>query len=350
MVRDGIDHKSPAARGLIKKQCGQRGWTLCIGAGTSLTYDRSRNPFPAWNDLAVRLMRAADPALDDATADALKWTFSPDALIQAAHNASDDSRPFGERLADTLYCDLRATLGDEWQYFASAMVARRTSDLSPPSWQRFLDTVRRHYPCLTALGLAEILAPTLRGSYAPRAIFSFNAEPLFYALLTAFSGTCSDKQVLDRITRSISAASERIPYYYCHGLLPVPGSNAKVREPAIDKLVFSEGEYLRLANSNFSWQSTSFLFHSASTSIIFLGVSMTDPNMRRWLSWVHDNRLRELHDAERVTDPSTTHYWIHQAPPERRRWIEAAVAHLGIRMVWLDAWSDVAPLFAAMLA
>ena len=93
-------------------------------------------------------------------------------------------------------------------------------------------------------------------------------------------------KVLDLVTHSIShKKSDRIPFYFCHGLVPVPGQPRRRGSlQSIDKLVFSEAEYLQLANSSYSWQSTVFLDVCASKSVVFIGVSLSDSNMRRWLS------------------------------------------------------------------
>ena len=201
---------------------------------------------------------------------------------------------------------------------------------------------------------------------APRGVLSFNAEPLLLALTNALKveefhakgaplPTVGDRaQLFDFVTRSISRKrTGRIPYVFIHGLLPVPDpSGAGHRADASDKLVFSEASYLQLANTSFSWQSAVFLDAASSGHLVFLGVSLSDPNMRRWLAWAHENRCRELEAYGPHDGDSTSHYWLHKKPTDDsgRRWIESLVAHLGVRLIWLEDWSQVADAMRHLLA
>jgi hypothetical protein len=125
---------------------------------------------------------------------------------------------------------------------------------------------------------------------------------------------------------------------------------SKKRSPlltASDKLVFSESSYLNLANTNFSWQSTEFISYCLNHTIIFIGVSLTDPNMRRWLSWIQKLKETEVLEnnilPKEVLKQSYSHYWINKKPDniEEIEWIEACVKHLGIKIIWLDKWEDL---------
>jgi hypothetical protein len=207
-------------------------------------------------------------------------------------------------------------------------------------------------PELSAVNIAEAVMDSVAENRAPAAIISFNAEPLFYAIINAIAAERhvpkgkSDIQrtrVIDRVTRLISYREPgRIPYFSCHGLLPFPNANRRFKkEIDFGKLVFSEGEYLALANSSFSWQASAFLSTCVFRHMVFVGVSLADPNMRRWLAWVHAARKRELADFG-AARASTFHYWLNKRPgtAAEAAWIESCVAHLGVRLIWLDDWSD----------
>lgn len=239
--------------------------------------------------------------------------------------------------------------------FKKAITARNISNLGKTEWQAFIDLMSFYFPKLTALTVAARLAPLFKGPAAPSAILSFNAEPLFAALINANVATGRGMEggdVLDLIVHATSnRKAGRVPYVFCHGLLPVPGTPVQVLS-SVDKLVFSEAAYLALANSSFSWQSASFLRAAGENTIVFIGVSLTDPNMRRWLSWVHATRVAELTEAGDLAPTSTVHYWIKKAPGDAatKRWIESAVAHLGIRIIWVDQYADIAQTLGAMFS
>ena len=216
----------------------------------------------------------------------------------------------------------------------------------------------------TAAKLAHVLLQCVEKDKAPTAILSFNAEPLLFSMINAEAASrfrlrkgipdSDDAQngpgVVDRIEGSTSWAKKgRIPYYFCHGFLQVPSIGPKPlpgTPPAAlseSKMVFSESDYLNLANNVFSWQSSVFIRAAMSDRIVFVGLSLTDPNMRRWLAWNHSQRLEEIHTRHPLAKDSTQHFWINvvSGSPSIDRWTEALVSHLGIRLVWIDNWTEV---------
>ncbi|MEM9455302.1 MAG: SIR2 family protein [Myxococcota bacterium] len=332
------------------------GWALCIGAGTSLP------AFPDWNRLVRRLFHRLVEDGAEQIAEALSALFSADALIQAASTHSESNpADFAQILTDELYRDFLEIFDDsERPLVVRALSAVRPGDLSPARWRRFLDLLHDHWDGrMSCLSIAPLVSETLGTVLSPAAILSFNAEPLLFAAVNAHQA-CGGHgeeggvpQRVDRVVRGISNRSVgRIPYVFCHGLLPIPGNETtRPNAASIDKLVFSEAAYLQLAGNVYSWQATSFLEACASRRVVFVGLSLSDANMRRWLSWVHDSRMDELHQIGRADAISTQHLWLNLDPgdPQLRSWIEASVAHLGVRLVWLTSWDAIGPVLARML-
>ena len=331
---------------------------LCVGAGTSVPM------FPDWNSFVERLI-AKDVGEENARdlAGRLLSQYSPDALIQAAHDRLGlKEEQFVEVLSVELYHDWRSRLRPtEWDFF-TMMLSARVGEYRRSQWISYVQLIRNHFPSLTAISLAEIISDTCGSGIGPSAIMSFNAEPLLASLINAFlridkltarQAAASAGQKVDIITHSISNRnSRRMPYYFIHGLLPVPVEVKKRRVvESIDKLIFSESEYLQMANTAFSWQSSVFLELASAQSLVFIGMSLSDPNMRRWLSWVHMNRMKELGMRYMYSGASTTHYWIRKQPAtaDERLWIESSVEHLGVRVVWLNEWDQIGHALRLML-
>ena len=359
MAKAGIEWKK--ASGLLLASASTTGWALCIGAGTSLPL------FPSWASLVEKLLT---PYLGTASPDLsreLLRLYSPDALIQAAANLATDKSQFQSFLSTCMYEELRSKMdGKTWQNISWLLGRPGKKAISTEAWKQFLDTFRKDLPRTTAVDLAEVIVGVLGTDREPAAILSFNAEALLFTLVGALTweratrgGRRSptegeNRQYLDLVTRSISGRRpDRIPYFLCHGVLPIPSTRALTPMVALDKLVFSESEYLELANQSFSWQSSAFLDICASRTIVFVGVSLSDPNMRRWLTWTHTNRLREIETLEsRTVGVSTLHYWINKRPVDTQleKIIEATVQHLGVRLVWVDEWSDAGAALNLMLS
>jgi hypothetical protein len=77
------------------------------------------------------------------------------------------------------------------------------------------------------------------------------------------------------------------------------------------------------------------------------------PGRRAQVPHAQRPRRRELEDIKTkdFDGDSTTHYWIHRDPgsPSEREWTEHVMAHLGVRLIWVQAWTEVGPLLRRML-
>ena len=85
--------------------------------------------------------------------------------------------------------------------------------------------------------------------------------------------------------------------------------------------------------------------------MVFVGVSFTDPNLRRWLGSVHAERAAELKIMGNE-NPSYEHYWLTRDPGDEsiRRWTESLVRHLGVRVVWMPEYDQVGRYLSRMLS
>ncbi|RZL35827.1 MAG: hypothetical protein EOP00_30030, partial [Pedobacter sp.] len=212
----------------------------------------------------------------------------------------------------------------------------------------FIAVRERLFKKSSSYALAKIIIESYDAGFPPSSILSFNAEPLLYSLINSFErerviieSNSQVRDLVDLITISIaSKAKGRIPYYFCHGaLLSNLSEKPDKRLQSTSKLVFSESSYLQIANTSFSWQSVNFLSLCANTAVIFIGVSLSDPNMRKWLTWIQNERSKDIQEE---TD-STQHFWINKLPEfkESIPWIESSVLHLGIRVIWIENWDEV---------
>lgn len=320
----------------------ERTWALCVGSGISYPI------FPLWDDLANRIVLKYEPAAGSSL-EALSKKMSAEVLIQAAtERAGKDHKAFSRDLADTLYEGLFDGLSP-----ADLRVVKQALTSDPGShgvdWGKFLAIVQGKAPKrTTAMSLAETVLKLRAKKRAPSSILSFNAEMLLGSLMnaTAHESYRENKKFFDYMIEPTSRHEQgRIPYYFCHGVIPVPGTWNKARSMfnADDRLVFLENEYLQLANSSYSWQSSAFINTLTSHTVFFVGLSFVDPNIRRWLAWIQEERLTALRKRNPKGVVSTSHYWIEKKPNNmvQMRMMESSVSHLGIRIIWVDDWEDV---------
>lgn len=353
MAKQGVPFTQ--LKSTLRAAANGHGWALCIGAGSSAPM------FPSWATL-VRSLVERKVGAASANAVGQELGFSPDAVIQAARDqfACTDAE-FASILSEELYGPLRKECkSKEWQALVRAFSAAEPKFASRSDWETLVAVAQR-YPSLTALPLARLLVGLIDDGARPAAVLSFNAEPLLFSLVLAIS-TLSDidakrahrnqvaqRRPLSKVTSTLTVPSlARIPYFFCHGELAPPGGRS-VRSP--DKLVFSEGEYLQLAGAQFSWQGAVFTDAALFHRIVFVGVSLSDPNMRRWLSAVHAIRSRDVQLKAGKALEITQHYWLRKRSgnSEVDRWTESCVAHLGVRVVWLGDWGEIEPALRCML-
>ena len=340
--------------GYLKGKASTKGWALCIGAGTSLP------AFPNWLDLVKNLIKK-DPNINDATTiQEIIESFSLDALIQASwHILGISEEDFTKILSEELYDKIKTqTTEKEWDSICQIFTTINANRTKDGDWINFIKVREKLFKETSSYALAKIIIDSYDNQIAPDAILSFNAEPLLYSLINSFErgpyiGKTKKpdevKEIIDLITTSISSKCKgRIPYYFCHGaLLNNLRETNDQRLNSTSKLVFLEGSYLQIANTSFSWQSINFLNVCSDSTVIFIGVSLTDPNMRKWLTWIQNERKKDI--GENVE--STQHFWLCRKPKNSNtiKWTEASVMHLGIRIIWLDEWSQTEEIMRKLL-
>jgi hypothetical protein len=343
---------------VLNNQAKTTRWALCVGAGIS------RGVFPDWSTLVYELIKK-DPEVDSSCRllARLRKAFSLDALVQAAQNRLClEDEEFIFLLRDCLYQTIKTKSGDKWPLIAKGLTAVSPAQLTRKEWDEYSNLIGALNSQSSALVIAKIIYKIANTSIAPDSIITLNAETLLYSLINCEIAknskpdeSLADKRIVDRVTKGISSRdANRIPYFYCHGLLPVEGGL-----PPFDKvistnyLVFSEGEYLQVANSAFTWQSATFLGIASQRSMVFIGLSLSDPNIRKWLGWIHDSHDEEFAEKKKPNE-KYGHYWITTRPKPRseslERWMECAVRHLGVRVVWLDSWGELDKCLRQMLA
>ena len=346
-------------RGRLATYSKSCGWVLCVGAGISNTI------FPCWNELAANLLTLTQQTYPTDQVTAFIQSFGPEALMQAVANllSREESEDIPQHLSATLYNNIRTKAGDKWITIAKALTSSKPSNLTRHEWtefERFVSSFTKSSAPFIAKAVAEVADTDRR----PEAIISFNAEPLLYSLINCYYALLhpnvikqSNVKILDRLSHDLASRTKgRIPYYYVHGILPVPDGQPQFNNSiALDKLVFTESQYLQLSRSAYSWQSATFLGACIHHRCVFVGVSFSDPNLRRWLAWEHDGRTLQRRN-KRLPTKRASHFWLKKRPNPRGKdlsprqiLIEKSVEHLGVGVVWIDDWDEVGDRLRLML-
>ena len=140
-----------------------------------------------------------------------------------------------------------------------------------------------------------------------------------------------------------------IPVYHVHGFLPRDGASRHWSD-APDTLVFTDAEYWATAASPLTFANRVMAQALHDSSCIFVGVSMYDVNLIRWLG-VRYNAIRDDIGAQgayalasaaraRTRDALLRHFWIRRDESDPHGLISDLLLTRGVRAVPLEGWGE----------
>ena len=211
---------------------------LSLFCGAGISYDSG---IPTWNALLKSLLREvyADnhdvPDIDIRLANIFQNRINVSPLILAQYLKTLLGKKFSETVRDTLY--------------------KNCNDKN------------------TTIDAISELSRQKRNKKPLKAIITFNFDDLI-----------QEKLIVDKIefktifTEGERYKEEEIPIYHPHGFLPRGRKLTSKNE-----IVFSEDAYHSQFIDPFSWGNLVQLNHLNNSTCLFIGISLTDPNMRRLL-------------------------------------------------------------------
>lgn len=357
MKIEKINPLSPKYRGFL----GRSRWSLCIGAGISAGI------IPTWLELTRRIYnRTFDAAFDENKFKQMvsESSWSLDSWLQSCLNkylqedkTHDD---FAVLIREVMYEDL---LNKADKYNLKQELILSFNDpfrLHHEKINSLIAFFDKEYPNNSTVQLVRFLLSTKYSDKLPTAIISTNADSVFDMLLYIHHMkyemdqkgiNCNTKKQFARITKTVEYNQNRlVPIFHIHGcLFPNDGvKDFQKRKNSISKLVFDESSYLKIADSTYNWAQTTFMYHAQFDQLIFVGMSMSDPNIRKWMVWTSENHNAELREARSKDVTNLNHVWITLQNEEIA--IEAALMHLGIRVACIEDWTKLEEALNNLLA
>ncbi len=135
-------------------------------------------------------------------------------------------------------------------------------------------------------------------------------------------------------SEAVKHSSYELPIYHVHGYLPRTGSI-----PSGMEIVFSEDSYHNQFIDPFSWSNLIQLNKLTQNTCLFIGISLTDPNMRRLLdvAW------------RKNPDKLLSHYIVKRLPQysegdvdDITKLLEEQDANaLGLNVVWIESFNEL---------
>ncbi|MBI5962672.1 MAG: TIR domain-containing protein [Chloroflexi bacterium] len=273
--------------------------TLVCGAGVSI-----KSGIPSWNDLLLTLLEtmmnkiSSDKSisLKNADPDEFQKRYSPSALIVGKYLKQNLGTDFLPNLRDALYTH------------------------NPTS-------------CDVIDAIVELARPQRDGSPLD-SIITFNFDGLIEENL--HNHNIRNKTIY---SEGVRINPNEIPIYHVHGYLPRNGKISKDMD-----VVFSEDAYHSQFIDSFSWSNLIQLNTLSQNTCLFLGLSLTDPNLRRLLDVASRKNISR----------TLNHYIIKKVPnfsnkndtlDELAQFLEEQDANgLGLNVLWINDFSEIAPL------
>ena len=269
--------------------------TVVCGAGISIEAG-----IPAWGDLLIRLLermmdriaKTHSLKLDATTATEFQDRYGASSLILGKYLRNNLGRDFKTELRAALYASHSTR---------SALIESIVRLSRPQRDGRPLDS-----------------------------IITFNFDSLLEENLDA-------QQVANRaiFSEAVTHDSNELPVYHVHGYLPRTGDI-----PDHAELVFSEDAYHSQFIDPFSWSNLIQLNKLTQNTCLMVGISLTDPNMRRLLdvAW------------RKSPDKAMAHYIVKKAPRLSNGDVLDRVAKLleeqdanalGLNVIWIEEFDQI---------
>lgn len=195
------------------------------------------------------------------------------------------------------------------------------------------------------------------------AAVTFNYDDLLEKELRALGITVAP--VIDSTRRHETG----FPVVHPHGYVPSLGSADR------GTLVFTEDDYHKLTDTAFHWSLSELVIYLRKHTVLFVGLSMSDPNLRRLLDacrnslipphWQiqkrHTVRDEEMDEVIADVDRRARQYEEvmefarRKGKPEMKEAIRGALKQadtydrevfqsMGVKTIWIEDWADLTPL------
>jgi hypothetical protein len=309
----------------LARKYANSGVVLVLGAGLSMA-----SRLPSWKTLICRLAeRAAGPQGPALVTEMADLGYSSAAIAGVVKSLLGPGNEFLEGVRHELYRD--------FPFF-------RREDIPA---EELVEFVRSSNPTLRAVGAFCARRQDIN-NFEPNpkvhAVVNFNLD----AVLRSYTAYRYRTRILRTIERaSAKASSSKINAYHVHGFLHFAA--AKIGDPELetDSIVLAEDEYYEFFSKPLGMFSYTMLHLLREHTWLFLGLSMTDENLRRLLHYSY---------AERVTSYMAEGIPPHQAQLKCRRHfailrhneypgldtaLEQSLANLGVKVAWVNHFDEV---------
>lgn len=334
------------------RQFSTTNWVLCVGAGIC------KGILPDWFDLTINLVNQTygkkwDSKEFKKISDEVG--FSLDSWIQGCYNKmiTEDKTvdDFNEALEKALYQNLLDDADKNDVKESLIQLFESPKKVKKKQLFKLYDFFEKNYGWTSLIQIVKAFVQADDKTKLPSAIITFNADSLLHSLIILYSiknqyditGEYSNpKEPFRKVTRTFQTWGNSIPIFHLHGSLSPVKSKTEVKDSR-NSLIFLESSYSDVASNMYSWAQTNFLYSAQNCKMVFLGLSMSDPNIRRWLSWTNQKYIAELSEETNGKAQSLPHLWIKTkaSNDDVQDFMDLSLHHMGVKIGLIENWGLV---------
>lgn len=334
-------------------------WILCLGAGIC------RGILPDWLELTLNLANSTFEK---------KWTkdefkeitsevgFSLDSWIQGCFNKLQSQgksiEEFNKELESSLYKELLDKAEKVNLKKELILLFEYPKRIKQKKVFELCDFFETNYSKTSLLQIVKALLNEDEKTKLPSAIITFNGDSLLHSLIVLFNikkqfkktGIYNQpKELFRKVTRTYQSWSDSIPIFHLHG--SISPSTDYINRDSRDSLIFLENSYNNVASRMHSWAQSTFLYSSQNSKLVFFGLSMSDPNIRRWLSWTNQAYTEELNTVTDGKGISLPHLWIKTkaSSDDIQEFMDISLRHMGVKIGIIENYSMVEEMFTKIM-
>jgi hypothetical protein len=170
-----------------------------------------------------------------------------------------------------------------------------------------------------------------------RQICNFNFDDLLIEAILTDGTDC----VVATPDEAFESRVDKVTIFHPHGILPLTYRGEELDSA---RIVFSEDDYHALYSDPYSWANIAQLSLLTSYSVLFIGLSMQDPNLRRLIDTVRERGFKNQHFAV-FRDPAIGKRGDARVQANgQRKLIELDMRSLGVTPWFVDSHDKVAEI------
>ena len=144
------------------------------------------------------------------------------------------------------------------------------------------------------------------------------------------------------------STSDKLSVFHVHGFLP-----ENINDECSHELIFSEEDYHRVYRDAYCWSNIVQLNYLREKSCLFIGCSLTDPNLRRLLDVAARNNEKPRHYALLKRPQISKAVGISKADIDTYKKIDMSIKEkcfstMGINVIWMDDYKEIQDILTWM--